>query len=208
MSGRKEYAQYPVPLTGRSAKGEKGEEAGRGFGPLPACLLFYRAGRTAEAEKRILRFLRRLGGSLLEASAVQEEGELLRALNGMLGKARCVFVVSGADGGRPEAAGPIFKALGAEPAAEGGTEAFRPLLGERLRGYLPESREKAVCLLPDDGEEEERMLQEACRRLSEKFSLPYIEEEPAFLDTQKEGKALRAFFKERGVCPREAERPE
>ena len=161
---------------------------------LSAGILFYGAGGTAAMEDRIHAMLLRIGGTLSGALAIQEEKELLRMLNHLLESSRCVFVVSGASGGRPEAAEPIFRAMRASLTPEGEPETILTLSGKQLRGYLPESREKIICILPDEEEEAQGMLKEAFLRIAEKFSLPYEEEKDAALDSEKERKGLQAFF--------------
>ncbi len=161
---------------------------------LYAGILFYRAGCTAVMENRIQAMLRRLGGTLSGAFAIQEEKELLGMLNHMLESSRCVFVVSGALGGRPEAAEPIFRAMGASLTPEGEPETILTLSGKQLRGYLPESREKIICILPDKEEEAQGMLKEAFLRIAEKFSLPYEEEKEGILDPEREKRELQALF--------------
>lgn len=202
MSQEREY-EDSVALSENTGKkkAERGEIAANSA-RFPAGLLFFHAGQTAPLEKRILHLLGQLGGSLMKAVAVQKEGELLRQLNGMLEKARCVFVVSGAPGVAPEAAEPVFRALGAKLTPEGEPKGIFTLSGKHKRGYLPESREKVICLLPDDDGEAEGMLREAGRRLSEKFSLSYAEEKPAFLDQKREEETLRSFFAQRDGFPR------
>ena len=201
MSQEREY-EDSVALSENTGKKKAGRgEIAENSARFPAGLLFFHAGQTAPLEKGVLHLLGQLGGSLMKAAAVQEEGELLRQLNGMLEKARCVFVVSGAPGGVPEAAEPVFRALGAKLTPEGEPKGIFTLLGKHKRGYLPESREKVICLLPDDDGEAEGMLIEAGRRPSEKFSLSYAEEKPVFLDQKREEETLRSFFAQRDGFP-------
>lgn len=201
MSQEREY-EDSVALSENTGKKKAGRgEIAENSARFPAGLLFFHAGQTAPLEKGVLHLLGQLGGSLMKAAAVQEEGELLRQLNSMLEKARCVFVVSGAPGGVPEAAEPVFRALGAKLTPEGEPKGIFTLLGKHKRGYLPESREKVICLLPDDDGEAEGMLIEAGRRLSEKFSLSYAEEKPVFLDQKREEETLRSFFAQRDGFP-------
>ena len=172
--------------------GEEGREA------LAAGVLFYQAGRTGALEALAVSFFKRLGVPLTGAAALPEESALPPGLDGMLRGRNLLLVFSSALEGRPVAAEPLLRAMGAKFSPEGEPEGVLPLPGKRLTGYLPESARKAVCLLPDDVEEAGAMLEAAVPRLVKKFSLAFREEEKADLDVEAQRASLKELFGEAG----------
>lgn len=134
-------------------------------------LLFYRARRTLFCQKELERRVSAFGLSVSEAHAVAKEENLQPAMASLITALPLVFLVSGAAERRPDCAAALFSILRIPSGADGEPKGVLRLPGQEKVGYLIESVNQAILLLPDLPEEICAMLPPALERLREKFSL-------------------------------------
>ena len=138
---------------------------------MEAGLLFYLARRTSSCQRVLCRAAGYFGVDLQDVRVcVQKEG-LNGAISRLLKGYPMVFVVGSAPGSRPECAGPIFNTLHVPPDSNGEPKGILRLTGAEKTGYLIESVDQAIILLPDDPYEILRMEPSVFARLKRKFGL-------------------------------------
>lgn len=134
-------------------------------------LLFYCSRRTSVCEKA----LRRIAGWFhLSLSAVRictREDRLNQNMAALLKGAEMVFTVGEAAGGRPACCEPLFRTLRVPVGGDGEPVGVMRLHGRETAGYLVESIDQAILILPDDPSDILEMLPEAFDRLKQKFGL-------------------------------------
>lgn len=136
---------------------------------MNAGLLFYRARRTAACQNVLNRaagpFGTVLSGICVCVRPEDLNGDIARLLRGNT----VLFLLSSAPERRPECSAAIFRTLRVPLDASGEPKGILGLPGREKTGYLIESADQAIILLPDNPEEIERMLPRVFARLRKKF---------------------------------------
>jgi hypothetical protein len=138
---------------------------------MNAALLFYCSRRTSVCEKVIRRASSCFYLPLLDVRVCTREAHLNPSMAVLLKKAKVVFTLSEAVQNRPACAGPMFRTLKVPIGADGEPVGVLRLQGRQAAGYLVESADRAILILPDDPSEILEMLPLAFRRLKSKFEL-------------------------------------
>lgn len=138
---------------------------------MEAGLLFCRSGRTSVCERLLGRMAGRFGVELSDVEVCTRDSLLNPCMAALLRGHAVVFAVGGTSDGRPSCAEPLFRTLGVPLDARGEPVGVLGLPGGGLRGYLVESADRAILLLPDDPSAMLEMLPPAFRRLKQKFGL-------------------------------------
>ena len=138
---------------------------------MEAGLLFYLARRTSSCQRVLGRSAGYFGVVLPDVRVCVKKEFLNGAIARLLKKYPMVFVVGSAPGQRPECAGPIFNTLHVPPDANGEPQGILRLAGAEKTGYLVESANQAIILLPDDPYEILKMAPPGFARLKRKFGL-------------------------------------
>ena len=138
---------------------------------MNAGLLFHCSRRTSACEK----MLRRASGwfhlSFADVRVCTREDRLNPNMAALLKESAMVFAVSEAAGGRPACAAPLFRTLRVPLDGAGEPVGVLRLHGRETTGYLVESADRAILVLPDDPGEMLEMLPAAFGRLKQKFGL-------------------------------------
>ena len=134
-------------------------------------LLFYFARRTGTCQRVLTRSAGYFGVQPDDVRVCVQKDGLNGALSHLLSTHTAVFVVGSAPGARPECAGPIFNTLHVPPDENGEPKGILRLTGAEKTGYLVESVDQAIILLPDDPYEILKMAPAAFARLKRKFGL-------------------------------------
>lgn len=132
---------------------------------METAVLYCGARRTAYCQE----LLRNSGFQMAQIHAVGANP--VGQLGGLLAKNRLVLLLGPERSGEPTFGGPFFQALHV-PMLEGSPQGVLVLHGPDCIGWLIESREQAVALLPDRPEHLSSLLPELWLRLREKFELP------------------------------------
>ncbi len=138
---------------------------------MEAGLLFYFARRTSSCQRILGRSAGYFGVEFSEARVCVKRESLNGAIARLLRAYPMVFVVASAPGPRPECAGPIFNTLHVPPDENGEPRGILRLSGAEKSGYLIESADQAIILLPDDPYEILKMAPPGFARLKRKFDL-------------------------------------
>lgn len=132
---------------------------------MEAAVLYCNARRTAYCQE----LLKNSGFRLTQICA--SKGSPVGQLGGLLAKSRLVLLLGPERGGEPTFGEPFFKALHV-PMLQGNPQGVLVLQGTACTGWLIESRDQAVALLPDRPEHLTTLLPELWLRLRNKFDLP------------------------------------
>lgn len=139
---------------------------------MKAGLLFCRSGRTSVCERLLGRTAGRFGAELSGVKVCTRDSLLGPCTAALLRGSAVVFAVGGTLDGRPSCAEALFRALRIPLDARGEPSGVLKLTGGGLKGYLIESEDQAILLLPDDPGAMLEMLPPAFGRLKRKFGLP------------------------------------
>lgn len=161
-----------------------------------AGIIFYRADYTAQIEETISAFADTVTFALQKAAIAQDEEELLRETDRLLQECYLIFVVSGVSGKYPMAVKPLLEALHVKFTPEGQPKGIFPLPGNTCTGYMPESRDKAICIFSDDPEEIGSMLEGAEERICKKFFRTQVKKAEPVLCLEKQEASLKLLFGE------------
>ena len=132
---------------------------------MEAGLLFYLARRTSACQRVLGRSAGYFGAAFPDVRVCVRKEALNGAIARLLKQYPMVFVVGSAPGRRPECAGPVFNTLHVPPDANGEPRGILRLAGAEKVGYLIESADQAILLLPDDPYEILKMAPSAFARL-------------------------------------------
>lgn len=138
---------------------------------MQAGILFCTARRTSVCQKLLSRTFGWFGLSVGQVRACAAEDHINGGIAALLKTSAAVCVLSPEAGGRPECAAPVFATLKIPMDSEGEPRGVLKLRGRVAAGYLIESSNQAILLMPDDPCELLEMLPAACARLKEKFGL-------------------------------------
>lgn len=138
---------------------------------MDAGLLFYCSRRTSVCEKTIRRAANWFHLALAEVRVCTREDRLNPNMAALLKETAVVFTVSEAAGGRPACSVPLFRTLRVPTGGDGEPAGVLRLPGRETVGYLVESADRAILILPDDPGEILEMLPAAFGRLKRKFGL-------------------------------------
>lgn len=138
---------------------------------MEAGLLFYCSRRTSVCEKVIRRSASGFSLPLEEVRVCIREDRLNPVMAAMLKKFAVVFTISEAVAKRPVCAAPLFQTLRVPIGPDGEPVGVLRLSGTEMAGYLVESADRAILILPDDPSEVLKMLPKAFERLRKKFGL-------------------------------------
>ncbi|ARP51022.1 hypothetical protein [Caproicibacterium lactatifermentans] len=132
---------------------------------MKTAVLFCGARRTAYCQE----LLENSGFLLTQVRTAQEAGQPA-CLGQLLKQNRMVCAVGPSHSGRPSFGQPLFQALGV-PLLDDSPQGVLVLQGNECSGWLVESREQAVALLPDKPEYLMQLLPQLWLRLRRKFHL-------------------------------------
>lgn len=138
---------------------------------MNAGILFYLARKTSLCQKYLSRYAEYYGISVSNVKICAKRTGLRSAMAVLLERHPAVFVVSGCEEAWPAAARPIFETLHIPLNAQGEPKGVLRLNGAEKTGYLIESLNQAIVLLPDLPAELDRMLPQTFERLGGKFGL-------------------------------------
>ena len=138
---------------------------------LDAGILFYLAHRTSACQRTIARTCGFFGVDPGCISVCARSQNLNGCLSNLLKDKTAVFVVSSSEEKRPDCAAPVFRTLRVPLDRLGEPRGIMRLHGAEQTGYLVESVNQAIAILPDDPYEILKMLPAAFERLKTKFSL-------------------------------------
>lgn len=138
---------------------------------MEAGILFYFAHRTSACQRTVERICACFGVQPDCISVCARAQDLNSCLSKLLKDKSAVFIVSAAEEKRPDCAVPIFRTLHVPLDRDEEPKGIMKLRGDRLTGYLVESVNQAIALLPDDPYEMLQMLPAAFKRMKAKFSL-------------------------------------
>ena len=139
---------------------------------MDAGILFYFARQTSACQRTLRRAAELFGVKIADVRVCAREDGLNAALARMLRERTAVFLVGGCPGRRPDCAGPVFRTLGVPPDREGEPRGVLRAAGREKTGYVVESADQAILILPDDPYEILTMLPATFGRLKRKFGLP------------------------------------
>lgn len=138
---------------------------------MDAAILFFLAHRTSACQRTLVRAGGFFGVDAECISVCASPQNLNSCLSALLKDKTIVFLVGASEGKRPECAAPIFRTLRVPLGRSGEPKGIMKLHGAEQTGYLVESINQAIVLLPDDPYEILQMLPGAFDRLKTKFSL-------------------------------------
>ena len=136
---------------------------------MNAGLLFYLARKTSLCQKRLSQYIAHYELTVSNVKVCAKKGGLSSAMGQLVSTLPIVFLVGGTPSVRPDCARPIFEILHIPMDSTGEPKGVLRLIGEEKSGYLIESLNQAIVILPDIPHELERMLPQACERLKQKF---------------------------------------
>jgi hypothetical protein len=134
-------------------------------------LLFYLARRTSMCQRQISRYIGYYDLSLSNIKICAKRGGLRPVMSQLIATLPLVFIVSDAPERQPTCARPLFRTLRIPQDSQGEPKGVLKLSGTEKTGYLIESLNQAIVVLPDIPEEIMQMLPFACERLNLKFAL-------------------------------------
>ncbi len=138
---------------------------------MDAAILFYLAHRTSACQRTIARACGFFGVDPDCIAVCARRQDLNGCLSKLLRDKSVVFLVSAAGEKRPDCAAPVFQTLRVPLDRAGEPKGILKLRGAEQTGYLVESVNQAIALLPDDPYEILRMAPALFVRLKTKFSL-------------------------------------
>ncbi len=138
---------------------------------LDAGILFYLAHRTSACQRTIARACGFFGVDAGCISVCARPQNLNGCLSNLLKDKTIVFAVGASEEKRPDCAAPIFRTLRVPLDRLGEPKGIMKLRGAEQTGYLVESVNQAIVILPDDPYEILQMLPGMFDRLKAKFSL-------------------------------------
>ncbi|MGX8711030.1 MAG: hypothetical protein ACQGTM_12395 [bacterium] len=138
---------------------------------MNAGLIFYFAHRTLRCQNKIEEALRFYGSGIADVKICAKKTDLSSTMARLLRTLPAVFVVGDSPESMPDCAPPLFKILHIPVGRSGEPKGVLRLNGTDKTGYLIESLNQAIVVLPDVPEELSQMLPAACERLALKFGL-------------------------------------
>ncbi len=139
---------------------------------MDAGLLFYQAHRTAACQLILSRASEEFGIPLHEVRVCIQADYLNPSIAGILKARNAVFLVASAPEKRPTCSEAIFYTLHVPLRPDGEPEGILRLTGCQKTGYLIESIDQAIVLLPDEPSSILKMAPAVFGRLKSKFDLP------------------------------------
>ena len=134
-------------------------------------LLFFLAHRTSLCQKKLNRYLGFYGIEITNVEICAKLSAFNPTMSQMLSTLPLAVVVSTAVSRRPDCAVRLFDTLHIPLDAQGEPKGVLQLHGKDKTGYLIESLNQAILVLPDMPAEIGLMLPPACEKLQKKFSL-------------------------------------
>lgn len=142
-------------------------------------LIYYTAGRTAEMEHILDKKLSPIGLSHSAGEAATNKSELADALARGLKKSRIIFVIGGLNNGYDSTDKVLSKILISNDAEV----SSKRVDGDKNSGYIIESDNQTIVVLPDNPDESENMLDSGIiPELIRIYSLKVVEEEKTDID--------------------------
>lgn len=138
---------------------------------MNAGLLFYLAHRTSLCQKKIRIQISIYDIAIENVKVCAKPTDLNPAMSKLIANLPVIFAVGSASGCRPDCAATLFQTLHIPLDAQGEPKGVLRLHGEHKTGYLIESLNQAIVVLPDIPEEIVQMLPTACEKLKQKFGL-------------------------------------
>ena len=138
---------------------------------MNAGLLFYLARRTSQCQKIIGSYFGYFDLTIDGVKTCARKNDLRAAMSQLVASLPLTVVVSDSPQSQPEAAAPLFRILRIPLDSDGEPKGVMRLEGTEHTGYLIESINQAIVILPDIPQEVLRMLPSACERLNVKFAL-------------------------------------
>lgn len=146
---------------------------------MNAGILFYLARRTSQCQKITGKYLSYFDLQIDRVKICARKDDLRAAMSQMVASLPLTVVISDAPLRQPEVAAPLFRILRIPMNASGEPRGVMRLKGTEHTGYLIESINQAILILPDIPEEILQILPAACERLNVKFALNgQVPEEP------------------------------
>ncbi len=138
---------------------------------MEAGLLFFQARCTSACQHILSRFAKYFGIEVPEVRTCVQKSELNSNIAHLLKLYPIVFLVGSASAKRPACAGYIFNTLHILPDSDGEPKGIMKLHGQKKLGYLIESIDQAIVLLPDDPYEVLKMVPDILARIKVKYGL-------------------------------------
>lgn len=138
---------------------------------MNAGLLFYFARKTSLCQKQLGRHVGYYEISVADVKVCAKKEGLRPAMGQLISSLPVVFLVGDTPDIRPSCAPPIFETLHIPTDSKGEPKGVLRLNGAEKTGYLIESLNQAIVILPDIPGELMQMLPQACERLKQKFDL-------------------------------------
>lgn len=138
---------------------------------MNAGLLFYSAHRTSLCEKLLRSAAGAYDLTVNEVKICTREAALRGAMAALINRYPVVFVAGGCSSAQPDAARPIFEILRIPLTPQSEPKGVLRFGGPEKSGYLIESVNQAIVVLPDLPAELAVLLPQACARLKQKFDL-------------------------------------
>lgn len=138
---------------------------------MNAALLFCLARKTARCEREIRRFSGYFSLPVTQTELCVQESGLRLAMARLMRGHSAVFLVGSCPGARPACADALFSLLHIPPDKTGEPRGVLRFSALGKTGYLVESLNQAIAVLPDEPEALREMLPPALERLKEKFAL-------------------------------------
>lgn len=138
---------------------------------MEAGLLFFLARRTSACQRVMNRAAAYFNVELSDIRVCVQKPGLNGSISHLLKDRPMIFLVGSSPERRPECAEPIFNTLRVPLDREGEPKGILKLKGAEKTGYVIESINQAIILLPDDPYEILKMLPSAFDRLKRKFAL-------------------------------------
>lgn len=146
---------------------------------MNAGLLFYLARRTSQCQKTAERYLGYFDLKIDSVKTCARKDDLRAAMSQLVASMPLTVVISDSPLRQPEAAAPLFRILRIPLDSNEEPKGVMRLEGAKHTGYLIESINQAILILPDIPQEILQMLPTACERLNVKFALNgQVPEEP------------------------------
>lgn len=144
---------------------------------MNAGILYFQAHRTLHCEQQIIKILSLYGITIAETKICTRQEDLNSCMSKLLHAVPFVLTVSSAPGCRPDCAPLLFQTLRIPLNDKGEPKGVLRLHGAEKTGYLIESTDQAIAVLPDLPEEITQMLPGSFERLALKFGLTVPEPE-------------------------------
>ena len=138
---------------------------------MEAGLLFYFARRTSACQRTLSRSAGLFGIRIAEVQVCTRREDLDAGIARLLRKGTLVFLVGSCRGRRPDCSEQIFRTLKVPLDGDGEPRGVLRVDGSRKSGYVLESADQAILIVPDDPYEILKMLPAAFFRLKRKFRL-------------------------------------